>query len=159
MVIYIHIHLAFVISHFSCVRLFRHFVTLCTVALQASLSMGFSRQEYWSGLPCPPPGDLSDPGVETASLLSHALASRFFTSSTTWEAYVCVYYIHTHIHSHIYIHMYICTFQRQILGNNLESFVLPLLKLIITAYESDLLVFVFNIFILLYPISNFYQPL
>ena len=39
-------------------------VTLCPVALQASLSMGFSRQEGWSGLPCSPPGDLPDPGTE-----------------------------------------------------------------------------------------------
>ena len=47
------------------------------VALQAPLSMGFSRQEYWSGLPFPPPGDLPDLGTESMSL---ALASRFFTS-------------------------------------------------------------------------------
>ena len=43
------------------------------VAHQAPLSMGFSRQEYWSGLPCPPPGDLSDPGIELASPVSPAL--------------------------------------------------------------------------------------
>ena len=42
--------------------------------------MGFSRQEYWSGLPCPPPGDLPDPGIETESLMSHALAGMFFTT-------------------------------------------------------------------------------
>ena len=48
--------------------------------------MGFSRQEYWSGLPCPPPGDLPDPGIEFTSLSSPALAGRFFTTSTTWEA-------------------------------------------------------------------------
>ena len=41
--------------------------TLRTVARQASLSMEFSRQEYWSGLPCPPPGDLSNPGIEPIS--------------------------------------------------------------------------------------------
>ena len=39
----------------------------CSVAHQAPLSMGFSRQEHWSGLPCPPPGDLPDPGVEPGS--------------------------------------------------------------------------------------------
>ena len=47
--------------------------------------MAFPRQEYWSGLPCPP-GDLPDPGIEPASLMSPALASEFFTTSTTWEA-------------------------------------------------------------------------
>ena len=52
-----------VLSHFSRVQLF---VTLWTVAM--GLSMGFSRQEYWSGLPCPPPGDLPDPGIEPGSL-------------------------------------------------------------------------------------------
>ena len=58
-----------------------------TVALQAPLSMGFSRQECWSGLPCPPPGDLPHPGIEPMSLLSPSLAGRFFTTSTTWEAF------------------------------------------------------------------------
>ena len=43
--------------------------------------MGSSRQEYWSGLPCPPPGDLPDPGVELASLVSPALAGGFFTNA------------------------------------------------------------------------------
>ena len=47
-------------------------------------SMGFSRQEYWSGLPCPFPGDFPDPGIESASLMSPALAGMLFTS-TTWE--------------------------------------------------------------------------
>ena len=50
------------------------------------LSMGFSRQEYWSGFPRPPPGDLPDPGIEPASLTSSALAGMFFTTSATWEA-------------------------------------------------------------------------
>ena len=62
------------------------FVTPWTVAPQAPLSMGFSRQEYLSGLPCPPPGDLPDPGIKPTSLMSSALASRFFTTSATWEA-------------------------------------------------------------------------
>ena len=60
-------------------------VTLCTRALQAPWSMGFSRQEYWSGLPCPSPGDLPNPGTESVSLTFPALASRFFTTSATWE--------------------------------------------------------------------------
>ena len=55
-----------------------------TVAHQVPLSMGFSRQEYWSGLPSPPPGDLPDPGIEPAS---PTLAGRFFTTSTNWEAH------------------------------------------------------------------------
>ena len=48
--------------------------------------MGFSRQEYWSGLPCPPRGDLPDPGIKPVSLMSPALAGGFFTTSATWEA-------------------------------------------------------------------------
>jgi hypothetical protein len=49
--------------------------------------MGFSRQDYWSGLPCPPPGDLPDPGIEPASLMSLALAGGFFTTREAWEAW------------------------------------------------------------------------
>ena len=56
-----------------------------TVARQAPPSMEFSRQEYWSGLPFPPPGYLPDPEIEPASLVSPALAGRFFTTNTTWE--------------------------------------------------------------------------
>ena len=59
---------------------------LLTVACQASLFMGFSRHEYWSGLPCPPPGDLPNSGIKPASLKSPALACKFFTTSATWEA-------------------------------------------------------------------------
>ena len=62
------------------------FVTPWTAAHQAPLSMGFSRQEYWSGLPSPPPQDLPDPEVELVSLMSPALAGRFFTTNATWEA-------------------------------------------------------------------------
>ena len=54
-------------------------VTPGTVAHEAALSMGFSRQEYWSGLPLPTPGDLPDPGIEPASLAPPALAGGFFT--------------------------------------------------------------------------------
>ena len=59
---------------------------LWTVAYQAPLSMGFSRQEFWSELPFPSPGGLPDPGIEPISLMSPALADEFFTPSTTWEA-------------------------------------------------------------------------
>ena len=80
-----------VLSHFIRVQLF---VTLWTVAAQASLSMGFSRQEYESGLPLPRPGDLPDPGTDLASFISPALACRFFTTSATWEAHsICAFYL------------------------------------------------------------------
>ena len=56
------------------------------VACQAPLSMGFSRQKYWSGLPCPSLGDLPDSGIEHVSLTAPALTTGFFTTSATWEA-------------------------------------------------------------------------
>ena len=62
------------------------FVKLWTVACQAHLSMGFSRQESWDGLTCPPPGNLPNPGIEPTSLMFPVLASGFFTTSATWEA-------------------------------------------------------------------------
>ena len=65
------------LNHFSHVQLF---VTLWTVACQVPLCMGFSRQDYWSGLACPPPGNLPNPGAEPFSLMPPALASG------TWEA-------------------------------------------------------------------------
>ena len=65
------------LSHFSHILLF---VTLWTVARQAPLSIGFSRQEYWSGLPCPPLGYLPNPRMEPASRISPALAGGFFTT-------------------------------------------------------------------------------
>ena len=71
-----------VLGHFSRVRLF---ATSWTVARQA-LSTGFSRQEYWSGLPHPPPEDLPDPDTELVARMSPALAGWFFTASVTWEA-------------------------------------------------------------------------
>ena len=81
------------LSHFSCVWLFAN---LWTVARQALLSMGFSQQEYCSGLPCPPPGDRPDPRLEPTSLVSPALAGGFSTTSTAWEVqfnqYVCTKY-------------------------------------------------------------------
>ena len=60
------------------------FVTPWIVAHQAALSMGFSREEYWSGLPCLLPGDITDLGIEPTSL-TPTLAGRFFTTSPTWE--------------------------------------------------------------------------
>ena len=65
-------------SFFSHVQLF---ATLWTVVCQAPLSMGFSRQEYWSGLPCPPLGDLLDPGIEPMSPASSASQADFLLLS------------------------------------------------------------------------------
>ena len=73
-----------VLSHFSRVWLF---ATPWTAAHQVPLSMGFSRQEYWSGLPRSPPGDLPNPGIKAVSLVPPALAGGFFTTSATWEAH------------------------------------------------------------------------
>ena len=66
----------------SCSVMSDSFATSRTVARQAPLSMGFSRQEYWSGLPCPPPGDLPDPGDKTC--VSCIAGSFFITPSMTW---------------------------------------------------------------------------
>ena len=70
-------HAAAVVWSLGCVRLF---VTPGTVGHQAPLSMGFSRQECWSGLPFLSPGDLPDPGIEPTSAVSPALAGGFFTT-------------------------------------------------------------------------------
>ena len=70
-------------SRFSHVRLF---AILWIAARQAPLAMGFPRQGYWGGLPCPSPGHLPDPGMEPVSLKSSALAGEFFATSATWEA-------------------------------------------------------------------------
>ena len=69
--------------HCVCAQLFSRvslFVTPWTVAHQTPLSMGFSRQEYWSGLPFPAPRDLPDPGIKRMSLVSPVLAGGFFTT-------------------------------------------------------------------------------
>ena len=71
-----------------CVCVFNHVQLFATPrnAHQAPLSMGFPRQEYWSGFPFPSPGDLPDPGIKPTYLESAALAVRLFTTSATWEA-------------------------------------------------------------------------
>ena len=68
----------YILSHFSPVRLCG---TLGTAACQAPLSMGFSRQEYWSGLPFPSPADLPDLGIKPESVMSPPLAGGFFITS------------------------------------------------------------------------------
>ena len=69
------------------------FATPWTVAHQAPPSMGFSRQEYWSGLPFPTPGELSDPGMEPTSLASPALAGGFFTTEPSGQPLKCTLFI------------------------------------------------------------------
>jgi len=70
-------------------------VTSWTVARQAPLSVGFSRQEYWGGLSCPLPGDPPDPGIKPKSLASPTLAGKFFSTSTTWDMLECDIYLDT----------------------------------------------------------------
>ena len=70
--------IACILSRFSCVQLL---ATLWTVAPQAPLFMGFSRQEHWSSLPGPPPGDLPNPGIKPVSLLSPELTDGFFITT------------------------------------------------------------------------------
>ena len=73
------------LSHFSRVWLFK---TLWTVACQAPLYMGILQAEYWSGLPCPPPGHLPNLKMEPTSLMSPELAGMYFKTSATWEAFI-----------------------------------------------------------------------
>ena len=72
-----------VLNHFSCVQLFE---ALWTMDYQASLSMGFSWQEYWSGLLWPPPGDIPDSGIETVSLVSPIGGQALYHQLFTWKA-------------------------------------------------------------------------
>ena len=78
-----------------CVLSCLHGVLLCvipwTVAHQTPLSMDFSRQDYWSGLPCPPPGGLPDPGIEPEFLMSPAVVGRSFATSVTWSLGLCLH--------------------------------------------------------------------
>ena len=75
----------YVLSCFKCVQLL---ASPWTAAHQAPLSMGFSRQEHWSGLPFPTPGDLPDPGIKSMSLMPPAVAGGFFTTSMTLEVLI-----------------------------------------------------------------------
>ena len=84
-IIYVNHGCVCMLSHCSSVQLF---VTSWTIACQAPLSIAFFRQEYWSRLPCPSPGDLIHPVIEPVSLTFPELAGRFFTTSATWEAQI-----------------------------------------------------------------------
>ena len=68
-----------------CVLVAQSCLTLCNPMDCSPLSMGFPRQEYWSGLLFPTPGDPSNPGIKPTTLVSPALAGGFFTTSNTWE--------------------------------------------------------------------------
>ena len=83
-----------VLSCFSHVQLF---ATPWTVALQAPLSMAFSRQEYWSGVPCPPPGDLPDPGMEASTPLAPALQADSLLLSHQGSPFVMLTFIYSTI--------------------------------------------------------------
>ena len=84
------------------------FATLWAVAHQAPLSMEFSMQERWSGLLCPPPGDLPTPGIEPSSFTFRALAGRFFTTSATWEALEGTQNFHLFIKKIFFKCIYLC---------------------------------------------------
>ena len=71
-----------------CAKSLQLYLTLCDPNSRLLCPWGFSRKEYWSELPCPPPGYLPDPGIKPLSLMSPALAGRFFTTSATCETYL-----------------------------------------------------------------------
>ena len=81
--------MSFVLCVLSCFSRVQLFITHWTVACQTPLSVGISRQEYWSGLPCPHPEDLPYPAIEPVSLIS-ALADGFFTTRATWEEAIVI---------------------------------------------------------------------
>ena len=97
------------------------FGTLWTVAHQAPLSMEFSRQEYWSGWSCPPPGDLPNPGIKPISLMPLELTSGFFTTNANWEAQYSIVYI-------VYFHSFIHIFIRVIFNNFKSTHTIPMIK-------------------------------
>ena len=90
----VHYLAACVPCHFSHVQLC---AALWTAACQPPLSKGFSKQGYWSGLPCLPSGSLPDPGIESVSHVYPALAVRFFTACATWEA-LCIILLDSFYH-------------------------------------------------------------
>ena len=84
-------------------KLFQSCPTLCGPMSPAGSSVhGFCRQEKRSGLPCPSPGDLPDPGIEPPPLMFPALAGEFFTTSTTWEVHFIYHSVYVHLNLPIY---------------------------------------------------------
>ena len=116
------------------------FVTPWTISHQVPLSMGFSRQEYWSKLPFPSPGDLPNLGIQPVSPVSPALAGGFFATEPPgkshkkeWDIYI---YLHTHTHTHTFvsIHLLMDTLHNHVLviinnavGNLRHMYLLKLL--------------------------------
>ena len=118
------------------------FATLWTIARQAPLSRGFSRQEYWSGLLCLSPGNLSNTGIEPTSLKSPALAGGFFTTGAFWEAHIiCSMIQWVHLFRAPNIYQALTVFQvlilstRDIAANKTES--LAFMGLIFSYLEQD----------------------
>ena len=106
-------YLLWVLENWMCAKpLVWLFATLWTIAHQSPLSVGFSRQEYWSGRPCPPPRDLPNPRIELTSLMSNALVGRFFTR--IMMVYFCIsvltflnlFFSPLHPYSHPHLHRY-----------------------------------------------------
>ena len=94
-----HIACTCMLSRFSCVQLF---ATAWTIAPQAPLSVGFSRQEYGSGLPSPPSGDLPNPGIKPVSLMSPALAGSPLSLAPPGKPTYSMYHLRTHILKHYF---------------------------------------------------------
>ena len=87
------------------VCVFSRSVVSNSVAHQVPLFMEFSRQEYWSGLPFPSPGDLPNPGTKPTSLASPALAGGFFTHRATWKPmYMCCVYVFITVSTSVYLY-------------------------------------------------------
>ena len=89
-------------------------MTLWTVACQAPLSVQFSRQEPWSGLPCPPPGDLSNPGIESVSPAAPDLQADSLLLTTKEAPFFLLFILNCLKILKTYIHLYLDSFENQI---------------------------------------------
>ena len=116
MCVYTHTHAHIYTGVYMCVKSFQSCLILCDPMDHSSpgSSPGFSRQEYWSGSPCPLLGDLPDPGMQPTSLMSPALTGGFFTTSPTWlpshihiYTHMCIY-VSTDLHMYTCIYIYVC---------------------------------------------------
>ena len=117
-------------------------MTLWTVAHQIPLSLRFSRQEYWNGLPCPPPGDLPDSGMKSMPLMSPALAARFFTTSISWEAPRQGMAVHTSI-PRPRVSKFLLVYTSEIRGYKLVTRSLNLVFTILKSFNIKIQIFTF----------------